>query len=888
LNSLVWKRTILAMGSVVPRSSERGELALLERSAFAEALDESFAIVASGGGRLVLVSGEAGIGKSSLVRRFCDAQDERTRVLWGACDALQTPRPLGPLVDIAATVQGPLMASLSEGERPHAVFVALLEELRAVRPTIAVIEDVHWADEATLDVIRLLARRAESLGVLVVVSYRDDGLELAHPLRLVVGELGTAAGVVQLRLPPLSRGAVEVLAISRGVDPQELYENTAGNPFFVTEVLAGGGTTVPPSVRDGVLGRMSQLGAGAQGVLEAVALVRLPAEMWLLDEVVPDDVVHVDACLAAGMLRGEGRTVSFRHELARLAVEQSIGPHRRLMLHRRVLQALGHPPEGVPDLAQLAHHADAAGDADAVLQYARAAGQRAATQGAHREAAAQYARALRYAGSLPLAEQGELLERRAQECYLTNQMDEAVAAQERALECYRGLGDRPSEAAALCGLSGILWCPGRVAESERAAHEAVEALTGLEPGRELARAYANLSDLVAWDDAQAAVAWATRACALAERLNEPSSLIRARVTIDVIDYMAGALDSAAKLERTIALAEEAGLESDAGHAWLNLTLVATRQRAYADVDRYLEAAIAYCTERDLEVYLRYLHTYRANAALDRARWDEATEAATLVLHDPGPSIIPPLGSLVVLGLVRGRRGEAGSSELLERADGLAHRQGRLYALAPVAAARAEAAWLAGRPDEIIAATAAALELAVSRHAWREVGELARWRWRAGVRDPAPDASGPDVATLAGDWEQAARLWAELGCPYEAALALGDGDDDDALVYALAELQRLGARPAAAILTQRLRGRGVRRVPRGPNAAARKNPANLTGRELEVLALLTGGLRNAEIAARLVVSPRTVEHQVSAVLRKLGARTRGEAAAIALREGLTKT
>ena len=118
------------------------------------------------------------------------------------------------------------------------------------------------------------------------------------------------------------------------------HVKTAGNPFFVTEVLAGGGTDVPPTVRDAVLGRMSRLGPEAQGVLEAVAVVPPHVEMWLLDEVVPDEVVHVDACLAAGMLRGEGRTVSFRHELARLAVEQSIGPHRRVMLHRRVLRRL--------------------------------------------------------------------------------------------------------------------------------------------------------------------------------------------------------------------------------------------------------------------------------------------------------------------------------------------------------------------------------------------------------------------------------------------------------------------------------------------------------------------------------------------------------------------
>ena len=195
---------------------------------------------------------------------------------------------------------------MREGEKPHAVFVALLEELRAVRPTIAVIEDVHWADEATLDIVRLLARRAETLGALVVVTYREDELEPTHPLRLAVGELGTAPGVAQLRLPPLSRRPSRSSPCPHGVDAEELYARTAGNPFFVTEVLAGGGTEVPPTVRDAVLGRMSRLGAAAQGVLEAVAVVPPHVEMWLLDEVVPDEVVHVDACLAAGMLQRRG------------------------------------------------------------------------------------------------------------------------------------------------------------------------------------------------------------------------------------------------------------------------------------------------------------------------------------------------------------------------------------------------------------------------------------------------------------------------------------------------------------------------------------------------------------------------------------------------------
>ena len=765
------------------------------------------------------------------------------------------------------------------------MFVALLDELRTVQPTIAVIEDVHWADEATLDVIRLLARRAESIGALVIVTYRENELDAAHPVRLAIGELGTAPGVTRVQLPALSPAAVEQLARPRGVDPEELYLRTQGNPFFVTEVLAGEGTDVPPTVRDAVLGRVSRLDSAARSMLELVAVVPPHVELSLLDRVAPDEVVHVDACLASGMLHSEGHTVSFRHELARLAVEQSIGPFRRVMLHRRVLEALQQPPAGDnPDPARLAHHAEAAGDGVAVLEHAANAGARAAAKGAHREAAAQYARALRFAGDLPAHELASLLQRHAYECYLTNRIDEAVASQERALACYRGLGDRRRESRGLCALSQMLWCPGRIAESDRAGRAAVDVLAGLEPGHELANAYSNMAVLA--NDGATSTVWAERALAVAELVGDERIRRHATMEIAVARYEEeGTIESREHVEHLLGLQMAIGDEMDAGFAWRRLARGATRHRAFPDADRFLEAGAIYCAERDLEILERYFHVYRAIAALDRARFAESAEAAARVLHDPGLSIIPQILALTVLGIGRARLGEPGSSALLERARAVAEDEDRLEPCFPLVAALAEDAWLDGREHQIGAITDAMFARAIEGRAWLEAAELARWRLRAGLQDDVPAATGPDAATLAGDWQEAARQWTALGCPYESALALTDADDDEAARRGLIELQALGARPAAAIVAQRLRERGVRRLPRGPYATARANRAHLTARELDVLALLAEGRRNTEIATRLVVSPRTVEHHVSALLRKLGAGTRGEAAAIALRDGL---
>jgi len=206
---------------------------------------------------------------------------------------------------------------------------------------------------------------------------------------------------------------------------------------------------------------------------------------------------------------------------------------------------------------------------------------------------------------------------------------------------------------------------------------------------------------------------------------------------------------------------------------------------------------------------------------------------------------------------------------------------------PIAAAQAEAAWLAADHAAVGHKTEAALAIALDCGATWAIGELVYWRRQAGLRDDlrAELAAEPYRLSIGGDWRSAAERWAELGCPYEAALARADADDDEALRQALGELQRLGARPAAAIVTRRLRQRGVRGLARGPRSVTRANPAGLTARELEVFSLLAQGLRNAEIAKRLVLSQKTVDHHVSAILRKLGARTRGEAAARASELGL---
>ncbi len=875
------------MGVVEAGSSDRRS-ELLERSRQFAALGESLGAVLGGSrGRLVLVGGEAGVGKTALVSRFCEERGRPPRILWSACDALFTPRPLGPLLDVAEVTGGELAELVVSGARPHEVAAALMRELRTRAPTIMVIEDLHWADEATLDVLKLLVRRIEGVRALVLASYRDEELDRDHPLRLVLGELSSSPAVERLKIEPLSPGAVATLAEPHGVNPDELYRKTAGNPFFVTEVLAAGEDEIPDTVRDAVLARAARLSSGASTLLEAAAVVPPPVELWLLETLAADAFDHLDECLTSGMLTAAPASVAFRHELARLAVEESLVPNRRLALHQKALAALADSPTGAPELARLAHHAEAAGDREAVLEFAPAAAAQAAAHGAHLEAAAQYARALRFAEEQPLEARAELLKRRAFECYLTDLADEAAEAQKGAIDCYRGLGDQRSEGDALRGLSALLWCPGRVAEAAQSGHEAVALLERLPPGRELALAYSQVLRLCTLaEDDEGALAWGTRAIELAQRLDDTEVLSHAQISIGAMEFLANAPGGREKLERSLELAQQAELHDHVGHAYQLLVRVALHHRSYALVNRYLEAGLEQCNEHGLDLGRLYLLVYRARAELDQGRWSEAAASAAFVLHERCISTTPRTLALVVLGLVRARRGEPEHRPPLDEALALAEPTGELPRIAPVAAARAEAAWLEGEHEAVADATQAALEFAVQRRAPWVIGELACWRWRAGIPEEIPaDLAEPYALQMWGEWAQAATLWAEIGCPYEAALALADADDDDALRRALAEFQRLGARPAAAIVARRLRERGARALPRGPRPATRKNPANLTARELEVLTLVAQGLRNAEIAERLFLAPKTVDHHVSAILHKLKVPTRGHASAEAVRLGL---
>jgi DNA-binding CsgD family transcriptional regulator/tetratricopeptide (TPR) repeat protein len=842
-------------------------------------------VAASGQGRIVLVAGEAGIGKTALLRRFCAGLDGSARVLWAGCDPLFTPRPLGPVLELAEELGGEVVAHGGDGARPYEVAAALLREL-ATEPSVVVVEDVHWADEATLDVIRLAGRRVADVPTLLVLSYRDVGLYRSHPLRIVLGDLPGSDRVSRLELSGLSVRAVAELAGPAGVDARVLHRSTAGNLFFVTEALAAGAGLVPLSVRDAVLARAARLGDAARDLLDAAAVVPGPAELWLLEALAPG-AEGLDECMADGIVVLAGRRVEFRHEIARQVVEEALPPGRRARLHRAALAALA--AQAAPDLVRLAHHAEAAGDADAVLRFAPAAAERAAAAGARREAADLYARALRSADALDPVGRAGLLERFADVAYFTGQDEEATAALREAVGIHRASGDLRRQGVALRLLAIQLGKNSALAEAAAAIAEAVSVLEQLPPGPELARAYSTTAAVLGVGDDDAADHWGKRAIELAGLVGSLDAMGDALNVVGLVELRQGNPDGLAKLERSRELAQQAGNEPGIARSYLHPAMALAGRREWALADRYIQPGLAFCRERGMDAWQGMLTTLAAQAALALGRWDEAVSTATTILAWPEEGFTHVRASaLVVLARVRTRRGEPGYWPLLDEAAEMTRASPVAVSAFLVAGPRAEAAWLEGAPAPRIGQeTTPAVEPGLPDARWW-AGELEVWRHRAGLDggDPA-GLPEPYQLEITGNAEGAARWWQERGCSYDAALALAGSPDRAALRRALDLLHGLGAHPAATIVARRLRALGEQGVPRGPRPATASHPAGLTSREAEVLALVAEGLSNAEIAARLALSGRTVDNHVSAILRKLGVPTRGQASARAARLGLTR-
>jgi DNA-binding CsgD family transcriptional regulator/tetratricopeptide (TPR) repeat protein len=775
--------------------------------------------------------------------------------------------------DVASQVGGSLEEACDDDAPRQRIFRALLDELTAGdRPTILCLEDLHWADEATLDLLGFLASRLRHSHVMLVVTYRNDGLAPDHPLRMTLGELGTQTAVRRVDLPPLSRATVSALARRAGVGAYELFELTAGNPFLVTEVLEAGTHEVPPSVRDAVLARAARLPADARAALDACAVIGSRIDVDLLTKVAECDTAAIDGCLTAGALVSDSGGFRFRHEIARRTVEEALPAHRRAALNQRALDVL--VAAGAEDGARLAHHADAAGDADAVLRFAPVAARQAAILGAHREAATQYARALRFVDDRRT--HAELLSAFGAERALTDHWQDAAEAQEEALALWEELGEQRLVGDLMRQMARTMWRLCRGDEALAMAERAVTVLEPLGPSVELGWAYAVLGAFRNGTGADSRELLA-KGEALAVQFDDKSLLSN---VVNSIGCSKPGVEGAPDLRRALAIALEAGDDAEAGRAFTNLQATLGNEYHLAEAEAIFHEGMAYCADHDIGTYEHCLRGSHGGVLDRMGRWDEADELLTFDLTERELSPVNKISKLVVLGVLDARRGRPTAAAILDEALIYAKAGLEPAYILEASTARLEAAWLAGDAEAARHEAERGAPVSTTHDDWYS-GAFAAWVRRCGLPalDIAPVAP-PYELLLGGDWQGAADAWRRLGVPYEEGLALLDSGEPEAMQEAVRIFERLGAVATVARAQAILRRHGIAAIPRGRRAETRANRFGLTRREQEVLALIGEGLTNAEIGARLFIAEKTVDNHVSSVLAKMNVESRRDAARLA--------
>jgi DNA-binding CsgD family transcriptional regulator/tetratricopeptide (TPR) repeat protein len=858
---------------------------LLERDEQLRRLGEAFAQAREGRGRIIAIAAEAGAGKTALTERFVAHHARLARVYWGACENLSTPEVLLPLRDIARATG----KSFDFGADHIRSFESLLQLLsEGIEPSLLIVEDVHWADTATLDLIRFLGRRIARVRSLILITYRDEEVDARSPVRNLLGET-PAGNVERMTLAPLSLAAVSVLAAKRGRRGEELFALTAGNPFLVTEALAVDGAMPTEAVRDSTLARASRLTDPARVVLDAVSIFPRHAETAVVADLVKGAIdAGLDACVEMGMLALDGGILRFRHELARRAIEASIAPVRRRALHQKVVDVLKRRSDA--RASEIAHHAERAADVAALLKFAHRAGEEAARAGAPREAAAHFAAVLGHRDSLEPSLLTTVLERYAEQTYLMGGSDISMTAMTEAAELRRRANDILGWGRDLSRLTRFAWMCGRRAEAEKFVEEAIAVLSTVPPGSELAWAYSHQSQLdMLAARMDTAIIWGEKALELATRLGEKEIIIHALGNIGSAKADLDASAPCVELEQSYALAVAGKFHDHVERASCNLTCAYYWRRDYRSALNYIDRGVSYASALELTHWEGYLRGWRTMIRLDRGDWAGAEQEALEICSRTYAAEVYRFPALITLARLRVRRGDQDVETPFEAARRLAASLAELQRSVYIATIVAEIAWLESPvPTPAVDAAKSLLRevrtLAEERDSHWVVEDSALWLYMLG--EPIAGTAGfptPIREHCEGHWHEAAAGWRMLGRPYEEALALSGGDDD-AQRQALEIFDRLGAAPAAARLRRQMRASGTRAVPRGPIALTRANSAGLTRRQVQVLGLIDEGLSNTEIASRLCISAKTAEHHVSAIMARLDVPTRQEAAAVGRNRG----
>ncbi|GAA1592866.1 AAA family ATPase [Kribbella sancticallisti] len=844
---------------------------LLERD---RPIAELLAALDHPGGSVALVTGEAGIGKTSVVRSFLDHLPEGVRSFRGACDDLLTPPVLGPLREAFRGSGGAAEKALSGGSL-DVVLEGITADVSGSKLSVLVIEDVHWADDVTIDVLRYLARRLDRTRLLLVLSYRPDAVDRTS-LRALLGDL-RGDRIIRVELPPLSLAAVQSLAAGSAHDADELHHLTKGNPFYLTETLAGPAGHVPVTVVDAVLARLGSLSEPCLRLVEQLSVIPSQLPLAFAEDLLGKDFERLAEAEQYGVLVLQDGAIGFRHEIARRAAEQQLPEIRRRALNKSVLKALLSADE--PDLPRLIHHAAQARDVDTLVAYGPAAARAASAAGSHQQAVTTFETVTPYADRLPPAERAALLDDYAWELHIAHRFVDAVQVGEEAIKLREEAGEPAALAETLL----------RVSRSQYLSGHTEHAMTGITRAGRLAETTDSKDVLASITAYQGILISETRAGHAVEELWRARELAlevgRTDLAALCLNYIGlshafdGKPDGLPLIRESLQAALETGDHESAARAYTSLAFVLFREYRLDELAECLEAGLQFTRKHGIWAHSYSLEVHQAQLDLRRGSWADAAARLRRLLDlndDPG---MYEVYSTPVLGRLLARTGELNAADpMLATSWRRAWAHESLPGILYTAVGGAEWAWLAGNSFVAEHLYKSARDRPTPGGLGHFMGELYYYLWLGGIDVELFEGCAEVYrAAIAGDWQRAVALTDD---PYEKALFKMGSGDIEATTQAIWALDELGARPAAAIARAELAKLGVKRLPRRPAASTRGNPAGLTPRQVDVLRLLADGKSNAEIAAELVLSVRTVDHHVSAILLKLEVPSRRAAAAVA--------